>query len=367
MRRRAYFLHRWLGLGAGALLLFIGLTGALLVWNWELERWLYEAEPSPMKPGAERPSIKDALVRLQASVPEFRVGGVEFYGNHVSECVWVYLEDEKHETAWAGLDTRTGEVIGFSGEAGRLRGLLLTLHYKFFIGTWGLVFSGLAGLALITSSLTGFYLYRGVLRGLWRAPVRLGRGWRLAVSDAHKWIGVTALALNLLLGLTGLWFVWHIAEHELFEQHEESKPAFDLTRLASIEAMAETSRRTFPSAELFGVFFPEHAGEPAVGFMIDRHGQLWEKASSVMFNAETGAVEKVNDVRQAPFAEKWDNAMHALHFGWTGATWVKVLYTFAGLAPGLLAISGVLIWRLRQARLSQPRRRTETRPHLDRI
>jgi len=29
MRRRAYFLHRWLGLGAGALLLCIGLTGAI--------------------------------------------------------------------------------------------------------------------------------------------------------------------------------------------------------------------------------------------------------------------------------------------------------------------------------------------------
>jgi uncharacterized iron-regulated membrane protein len=223
--------------------------------------------------------------------------------------------------------------IGFSGEAGRLRGLLLTLHYKFFIGTRVLVISRLAGLALITSSLTGFYLYRGALGALWGAPFRLGRGWRLAVSDAHKWIGVTALALNVLLGLTGLWFVWHIAEHELFEQHEESKPAFDLTRLASIEAMAETSRRTFPRAELFGLFFPEHAGAPAVGFMIDRYGALWEKASTVMFNAETGAVEKVNDVRQAPFAEKWDSAMHALHFGWTGATWVKVLYTFAGLAP----------------------------------
>jgi uncharacterized iron-regulated membrane protein len=126
--------------------------------------------------------------------------------------------------------------------------------------------------------------------------------------------------------------------------------------------MAETSRRTFPRAELFGVFFPEHLGEPAMGFMIDRHGALWE-ASTVMFNAETGVVEKVNDVRQAPFTEKWENAMHALHFGWTGATWVKVLYTFAGLAPGLLATSGVLIWRLRQG--ASARRVESTHRSLD--
>jgi uncharacterized iron-regulated membrane protein len=67
----------------------------------------------------------------------------------------------------------------------------------------------------------------------------------------------------------------------------------------------------------------------------------------VQIHPPTGNVTLVQDVRQAPFSVKWDNAMHALHFGWASATWVKVIYTFAGIAPGLLAISGVLIGQIR--------------------
>jgi uncharacterized iron-regulated membrane protein len=344
MRQRAYFLHRWLGIGAGLLLLVIGVTGALLVWNWELERTAHD--PNGLPAGKPTP-IKDCLTQIAASHPTYVIQAVEYFGK--DDWLWVNLENhESHAHASVQIHPPTGYVGPLVDQTSRVRGFLLALHYQFLLGPWGILLSGVCGFALIISSLTGFYLYRGALRGLWKAPIRLGRGWRLAVSDGHKWVGVVALTFNLILGLTGLWFVWHVGVHDLVGHEHEEKPHFDVRKAASIEEMASATRQTFPDAELFGVFLPEHVGDPAFGFAIHRHGALWEKASTVHFDPEKGNVTLVQDVRQAPFSVKWDNAMHALHFGWTGATWVKVIYTFAGIAPGLLAISGVLIWQLRR-------------------
>lgn len=344
MRQRAYFLHRWLGLGAGLFLFVIGITGALLVWNFEIDKAAHQ--PASIPAGTPTP-IKDLLVKIAAANPDHVVQGVEFFGKE--DLLWVNLEEhDTHAHASVQIHPPTGYVGPLISYTSRARGFLLALHYQFFLGPWGILLSGLCALALITSSVTGFYLYRGALRGLWKAPVRLGRGWRLAMSDFHKWIGVLALTLNLILGLTGLWFVWHVGAHDLLGHEHEEKPHFDVRNAASIEEMAAVTRKTFPDSELFGVFLPEHAGDPAFGFTIHRHGALWEKASSILFDAEKGSVTLVQDVRQANFAMKWDNAMHALHFGWTGANWVKVLYTFAGLAPSILAVTGVLIWRLRR-------------------
>ncbi len=37
-----------------------------------------------------------------------------------------------------------------------------------------------------------------------------------------------------------------------------------------------------------------------------------------------------------------------LHFGLYGAPWVKWAYFIGGLAPGLLAVSGTVLWRIRR-------------------
>lgn len=350
MRQRAYFLHRWLGILAGIFLLIVGFTGALLVWVWELD---VRAHRPAAIPGGKPTPIKESLVQIAAAHPEYRIVGVEYFGKEKKDGLWVLLENhETHTHAGLQIQPETGYVGPLTSTTGRVRTFLLALHYQFLLGPWGILLSGVCGIALIVSSCTGFYLYRGALKGFWSAPIRLGRGWRLTVSDLHKRLGVLALALNLILGLTGLWFVVTVGAHDLMGHPHEDKPEFDVRKVASVESMAEVSRQKFPDAELFGVFFPEYAGDPvnhpALGFLIHRHGKLWEKASHVTFDAETGAVGAVMDVRQAPFSLKWSNAMHALHFGWASATWVKVLYTFGGLAPGLLAISGVLIWQLRR-------------------
>ena len=74
-----------------------------------------------------------------------------------------------------------------------------------------------------------------------------------------------------------------------------------------------------------------------------------------MFDANDGALKEVTDIRHASLWEKIDDSFELLHFGTFGAVYgrgwdvtVKVLWSLLGLAPGILAFSGFLLWRARR-------------------
>src|SRR5512145_1962654 len=64
--------HRWLGLGLGAIIVLLSITGGLLVMHHELERWLHPDRytvAAPASPAA-RASVDSVLQALQPMAPE---------------------------------------------------------------------------------------------------------------------------------------------------------------------------------------------------------------------------------------------------------------------------------------------------------
>ncbi|MCB1106289.1 MAG: PepSY domain-containing protein, partial [Cephaloticoccus sp.] len=57
---------------------------------------------------------------------------------------------------------------------------------------------------------------------------------------------------------------------------------------------------------------------------------------------------RVRDAREATPGEKLRAILAPLHFGFYGATLTKWLYAIGGLVPGLLALSGTMIWWFRR-------------------
>ena len=79
--------------------------------------------------------------------------------------------------------------------------------------------------------------------------------------------------------------------------------------------------------------------------------------SRLFFDAATGTLKQVVDIRRAGPWEKIGDSFALLHYGTFGAAFgpalavaVKILWTILGLSPGVLAVSGFLIWRARSRR-----------------
>lgn len=358
VRRWRYFLlawrlHRWLGLGVGAVIVALSLTGGLLVMHHDVERWLHpewHAVHPPEDPSHRAPLVP-VLRELQARAPAgFRPLRLE-PGREATDSDKVIFVGPDRSTRWSAfINPYTGAILWHGSDQSLFTPWLLHLHMHFHAGRWGYVAAGLGGVALTLLGGSGIWITRGRLRVLLR-PCRLRLGGRVALADLHRWVGIATSYFTLVLGGTGIWFSVLLVPREFVrETPAPLAPPFELARLAPIEPALDAARACFPGAELSRVTFPREAGAPLQVRLLHRDAPVWRKQSGVDFDPATGRRLKVRDGRDAPFKEQLNSILAPLHFGFYGATWVKWLYVAGGFAPTVLALSGTGIWWLRTRR-----------------
>ncbi|WP_350547403.1 PepSY-associated TM helix domain-containing protein, partial [Pseudoalteromonas sp. 5-MNA-CIBAN-0065] len=64
-----------------------------------------------------------------------------------------------------------------------------------------LILTGFLGLTLLVSAVTGLFIHRKLIKELF--TFRRDKGLDIAVSDAHKVIGIWGSVFNIVIGFTG--------------------------------------------------------------------------------------------------------------------------------------------------------------------
>ena len=347
-------MHSVLGLTAGLGLLVIGLTGSLLMFSSEIDGLL---RPGTVKtspaPGGRLPM--DTLIERAGSAHKDRVlTGWEIYSDDPSatDRVWIRKEGVEH-WEFFHLDPYTGNLLSSpEASSGHLTGWLLELHYTFLADHIGMLAAGLFALILFLLGLTGLWLYRDFWKHFLR--FRWGKSARILFADFHRFIGITSVVFNLILGFTGAWWnlshlIGHLGEEEPAEVVEGSR--LPRAQWASVSEMLNKAPGVIdgfttryislpgpdaPEVKLFG----QH-GEP--GPLRGIYG------SSITFSALTGRVIERDDIRDAPVSRQVYDSFMPLHYGTFGGWPVKILWCLGGLTPGMLAITGFVVWRRRQS------------------
>ncbi len=340
--------HRVLGLVFGALILLASLTGGLLVMHKEIERIVERERHVIAAPPASAPLPKLPMVRAVANeAPEgFRPMRLMLArGPHDTERL-IFLGPDSRTRWTAILNPYTGDVIWRGADQSLFTSWLLGLHMHLRLGGWGYAITGLGGVGLVLLGVTGLIIYRDRLGALWRRPMRLGRGWRLALSDLHKWVGVVSIYFSIVLGLTGAIYAVKIAPGQIAAPKPAGAP-YEVAQLAPIEPAIAAARARFPGAELLRVSFPTTPTGALSILVLERDAPVWRKFSRVDFDPHTGALRAVHDARDGTLSQKFNGMLAPLHFGFYGSPLVKWLYFIGGFAPALLAASGAGIWYVR--------------------
>lgn len=348
--------HRVLGLGVGVLIVLLSATGSLLVVHHELEAWLERDRRFAPGDAALAPTpLRDVAGQVAAlAPPDYRL----------LRLLPADEPDAAHQFIFAGPDNqrwsafvapRSGRVLWRGPDQALFTSWLLGLHMQLQAGQAGYVATGLAGVGLTLLGFTGLYLHRDRLRGLWRAPFRLSLGWRVALGDLHRWIGVTAIYFPLTLGVTGTIY----AVTSLRAKSRAAADPLPVAALAPFEPMLATTRERFPDAEVLRLQFPADRTGPVVALVVHRDNPPWQKFSRLEFDARSGALKRVRPADAATPREQFASMLAPLHFGYYGAAWVKWAYFFGGLAPALLAVTGAGLAWIRRRTIGAPRPRTE--------
>lgn len=376
MTKLIWKLHSWFGLVAGLGLVIIGLTGCVLVFTDEIDGMLVGPRMS-VQPGtpeattAKRLPLDTVREKLRAGFPKHAPGGWSLSEKPASpEMVWMTTlpEDgaadaELHwEFIW--LDPYTGEALTQPSERSKtLTGWLLELHYAFFLDHTGLFLAGMFGVLLCLLGISGVWLYRGFWKNFF--TLRWGRSARIFFSDLHKMVGISSVVFNLILGLTGAWWnLSHLIGH-LMEDHAvaEGETAVEKDSASpperprhfphlSLDQLVARTGEALPGFVATYVSLP--VDEPGGAITIYGHhadaGPLRSPyGSHVAFHGDTGAPGEVVDIRQAGWGGQVLDSFRPLHYGTFGGLPVKILWAVLALAPGVLALSGTIIWWKRRA------------------
>ena len=364
MRKALWQIHSWLGLVASLGLIVIGLTGSILVFHEELTA-TFSPDKVVVTPSATgRLPLDTLLAHAQRQLPDHEITGWNVRHEQPNRADDLYVI-RRSDNVWltGTLDPYTGRLLSSPHlGATTLYGWLLDLHYTFFADDLGIFISGLFAVLLCALGITGVWLYREFWNNLF--TFRWRRGARLLFSDLHKTVGITSVGFNLVLGFTGAyWNITHVIEH--LAGHEPVQ-AVITARLypdtLSVEAVVRDSATRLPGFRANFISLPSDPAAPAVilwGAVEPRPLLANAYGTTLFYDPQTGAHRSTNDLRNAGWWQRVTNTFESLHFGNFGGLLTKVLWSLAGLAPGILAISGFTLWRLR-------RRATAARPRATR-
>lgn len=371
-KKNLWRLHSWMGLIAGLGLLVIGLTGSVLVFSDEINRLLHPelATTSVEEPGERQPF--DELLAAAEAIPGHRVTGWGIAADDPRATDRVRLVEEREKGAAAGdgggegeeprmflvqIDPYTGEVLSEPATSREyFVGWILELHYSLFAGHLGLGIAGGFALLLVLLGITGVWLYRDFWKNFFR--LRWGRSARIFFSDLHKMVGISSVAFNLILGVTGAWWnlshlVGHLLEEPAGTENAEEVVAEEKTSpsgLPPVSAMLAQTDGIIEGYVTRYIAFPNEPDSPVnfYGGHEDAGVLRGPYGSTIAFDPVTGEEIEHSDIREAPVSRQVLDSFVPLHFGTFGGWPVKVLWCLGGLAPGILAVSGFVLWLKRR-------------------
>ncbi len=256
----------------------------------------------------------------------------------------------------------TGEVLADRMRFAGTLGWLTNLHFYLLAGHTGLLISGWMAAGLVLLCLTGLVVWwPGIHR--WRSALILRRHvrWRRFNWDLHAVVGFWFSASLLLLSGTGLYFAFPkaVTKVVLFATHsgpstekEEAKPQAPASTAKPLTAdqFVATARRLLPAgAPPDYLSLPAHAGAPVYATGYYNGSAPYSQLVSIRFDSRTGALLSYTDTHRESRGQQLLQYVFALHFGSFGGEGtpgmlVKALWVFAGLAPALLACTGLLMF-----------------------
>jgi len=347
--------HRWLGLVAGLLLVVIGLSGSALVFRQEIDEAL-NPELLRVTPAATRVPMQQVLDVAQRAFPDEAPSRIRM-PRAPEGVVEVWLG--RAPSRYVYVDPYRGTLLGARRPTEFLTGWLFYRDLDVLAGDAGERVVGVGALVLAVLSITGLVLWRPRRRSKRevRAVIASALPTRSAY-DLHRAVGFYSSALLLIASLTGASLVFHEAFEGVIYRLTRTppKPAIPLAvsqpdrQSLPLDSLISIAERVQPGGTISYIYL---ADAPTAAFRVRKRlaPEIHPNGRSyVALDPRTGAVLGVEDGGRAPLGAQVYNALYPLHIGIGGSTAMRVLVLVVGLAPALLAVTGVLQWWRRSAR-----------------
>jgi uncharacterized iron-regulated membrane protein len=343
--------HLWLGLTLGVIGVLIGITGSILVYDHEIDAWLNPQRYAVSGAQLALPYGEYPKRAAQALEGRARPLNVRLPVEESVPVVVLARERDGRGFTRVFLDPPTGRVLdaapggGVIGWVHRFHENLTLREYK------GRELVGLAGFAMLVSSLSGIYLWWPG-RGRFREALAFRRGV-VPSRNLHYFVGFYVSLVLAMLSFTGIFLAYPdggraivgifapvsapVRNIQAAEAPREARPL-------GVEAAIDRARSLYPGAALAGFGLP--AGPRGV-YRVSLKGEGNSATVSpvlVFIDPSSGEVLRRADAGTHTTGDRFLVAQRSLHSGDAlGAAGRAVLFA-AGLCPMLFWVTGAMMW-----------------------
>ena len=338
--------HKTIALSVGVFIAIICLSGASLVFRDVMAPWFTPAmriEPQASSPGEYQRVLAVATARVPTAASiEIRPPA----SRDRAMVVALDTPDARH----LYVNPHTGAVVADSASQWLPFNSFFRLHRHFLTGEWGEYLVAAIGILMVFMAISGLILW---WPRAWNKALRVRwSGNRMAVSvDLHKATGACFALFLLANALTGLVLIFSGVStsfvNRAFSIADVVPPAIVRPAAASIvkplDELVAAANRSFSAGTVTQVVV--RGGDFPV---IVRKRTATENnplgTNRIYVNPWSGEVVGMIVLDTAPPGNRMYEWLYPLHIGELFGTLYKLVLAFAGLAPSVLLVTGLIVW-----------------------
>jgi len=349
-------LHLWIGLAAAILLLLVGASGALLVFEDQIDQAL-NPKLSRVVPTGKVLSLAELQRSLESQYSGAHVLGFEL-SNSADISYGAYVQPAAGDGLGVAVDQYSGKALGVWDD-NRFARKLHGFHTHLLAGEVGSAIVGWGSVVLLFLSITGLILW-------WRTKavrVNFHSSGPKFQYDLHSTVGIFSSLFLLAFALTGIVVHWErpaqkwansVSHAPQPPQPKPNLPGPGATPLDTDHLLA-AAQAAVPGARATVVNLPESPGSPAMVIFKFPEDHTPAGRTRVFLDAYSGKVLSLTSSREAPAAVAFVTRLNReIHTGDVGGWPTRIVAAISSLCLPLLAITGPLLWWQRRQRRASP-------------
>ncbi|MDF5721858.1 MAG: PepSY-associated TM helix domain-containing protein [Rhizonema sp. PD37] len=351
LRSIVFYLHGSIGFFVGLLLIVIGLTGSLLVFEQDFDKWMITRQYGIITPQHKQLSPESVLNIIEAkyaardSLHLFRI----YVPDSPSSPYIGQFSSANDIRTEVFIHPYTGKIMGERIWDHTLIGMILNLHYSLMSGETGTVIVGVAAFLMCLLCISGLILWPGWRKLMTGFKIKLNAHRQRANFDIHKVAGIVTVVFLFLTGFTGFCWNFNVTE-PIYAATFSKQPSEPVSKLIpgksplGLTEQLKIAQAALPTAVTKSIYFP---GKPVdalrIRMKLPEEGEDNDN-SSVYLDSYTGEVLRVENAFKIPLGSRVLNYFVLLHYGTFGGLPTRILYVFVGLAPLILFVTGLMMY-----------------------
>lgn len=350
-RKALFQVHLWAGVILAVYMIAISVSGSILVYQRDLQD---DAPRLLQNHGATDPDFDPIVAVAQQAYPGEPLDNIDLRTLH-RRVVPVGLKAGDRDRV-VYVDSVSRQIVGeeILQERHAVLQFLEVLHNELAAGPDGATVNGIGGFLLTLMSVTGIVLWWPGRKN-WKRALNVKWNARFARVnwDLHSAFGFWTLLLVGMWGITGAYFIFPqpfargIALFSSMAQMQEKPSHWKTSQgIHDPDTYINKARQLYPDARLvfFYAFTQTDGGFVKVFLSRDPERPMTLMEDVVSFDPATLDILSDISTRRLTAGEKLSLAVYSVHFGDFGGQTIKFLWFVIGLAPALLALTGLFMW-----------------------